>query len=527
MKRASSANRLPQRLLLGSLLLAAPVVADSAQSVAGSPSPAPGAALQAPGPRSLADPVPEELSQARALLAGAKRVTLDEAITSTLQRHPSLQGAFAAIQESEWRLIANQRRWFPTAGVEASPGTTLLGRVFSTTVANYPNSTSNSFATSTYNNSYSNFSNFGQGSIGLVLSWSFFDPSRQPAIQGADAGLRAQKLTFNVVARSLVLDSQTSFYNLQERQQLIQIYEEIYQQNLRQLQRVQAQFRVGMTHIGDVEQKQTQLLNQLTDLVLLYRQQAQSASNLATTMGLAPGSAVLPAGEPGDPPVWTLSQEATLNEALRLREEIQASLAESEAARWEARRLVNTYLPVLMLAGTAYASAGQGVFSATVGQDPSPYFSRQSSSEATVGLGLRWDFLDGGIRSAQARQAEAQARILTSQAEQNRLSVGDQIRRSYASYQTALLGLPGAEQAYAAARSAEHAAVRRYDVGIGTMTDLIQSTQMLAQAAQNLSTLRLMRSNAIAELYRYTAQWPTAHRRPIREALERVGGAGR
>ena len=453
---------------------------------------------------------------------------MEQAIDLALKHNPSLQGAFEAIQAREWSLIASQRRWWPTAAVEASPGTTMLGRVFNTTVANYPNNSSNSFATSTYNSSYSTFSNYGQGSIGLSLSWSFFDPSRQPAINSADQTLRAQKLTFNVVGRSLVLTIQTLYYNLQETQQLINVFEEIYQQNLHQLTRAQAQFEVGMTNIGDVEQKKTQLLNQLTDLILLYRQQAQTASSLASAMGLAPGSAVIPSGDqPLAPTQWPLSLETTIAEGLRLREEIQASLAQSEAARWEARRLVNTYLPVLMLAGTTYAYKGEGVFSANVGQDPVPYFSRQSTTEAAVGLGLRWDFFDGGVRSAQARQAEAQARILASQAEENRLTVGDQIRQSYTSYQTAQLGLTGAEQAYASALKAVTAANRRYNVGIGSMTDLIQATQMLAQSAQNLVNLRLMRSTAIAELYRYSAQWPASQSHRIQDDLQRYGRTGR
>ena len=467
--------------------------------------------------------VPTELQAARQLLAGAERVTLEQAIHAALRHNPSLLGAFDAIQARAWNLAANQRRWQPSAAIVASPGSTLLGRVFNTTIANYPNSNNDGYATSTYNSSYRNFSNYNNASIGLNLSWSFFDPSRQPAIRSADQSLRAQKLTFNVVARSLVLDTQTAFHSLQETQQLILIYEEIYRQNRRQLALVQAQFGIGMTNIGDVEQKKAQLLNQLSQLVLLYRQQAQEAASLAATMGRRPGDAVLPQGEPGAPAAWPLDQEATIAEGLQLREEIQASLAESEAALWEARRLVNTYLPVLMLTGSAYGYRGQGIYSANVGQDSTPFFSRQYSTDAALGLGLRWEFLDGGIRRAQAHQAEAQAQLLQNQAQQNRLTVASQIRQSYASYTAAQLGLPGAQQAYAAAGRAVNAANRRYEVGIGTMTELIQATQLLAESAQNLIALRLIYSNAIAELYRYSARWPPLFSTGIEHDLEAIG----
>ena len=463
------------------------------------------------------------LARARELLGGATRVSLADAISSSLRHNPSLQAAYAAIQASQWNLTANQRRWLPSASVQADPGTTFLGQIFETNAARYPynsNGSSSAYATSTYNSSYSNYSNTTSGALGLSLSWSFFDPSRQSAINSADATLKAETLTFNVVARSLVLQTQTLYQSLQETEKLIKIYEQLHQMNEQQLLLVQAQFGAGMTNIGDVYQKKSQLLNQLTQLVFLYREQARTASELAASMGLPPDSAVLPAETTALPLGWPLSLQETLNEGLRLREEIQISLSEATAAQWDARRLVNTYLPVLMLSGTAYGYRGVGTYSATVGEDPSPYFSRQYTTDVGIGLGLRWNFYDGGIRSAEARRAEAISRERRDQAAGYRLSVADQIRRSYASYMTARLGIPSATQAFEAASASVDVASRRYDVSLGTMADLIQAIELLAQAAQNRADLQLSYSNAIAELYRYSAQWPADNRLEIERSLD-------
>ena len=463
---------------------------------------------------------PQELAAARLLLEGSKRITLAEAVSFGLRHNPSLQSSFATIQASEWNLFANKRRWLPTASVEVSPGTTLLGWVYEKNVANYPNGTNTTYATSSYNNSYNIYSKYGNASLGLILNWSFFDPSRQPAINTASASLKAQKLTFNVIARSLVLNIETAYHRLQEDQKLIAVYEKIYQQNQLQLKLANAQLKIGMTNIGDAEQKKTQLLLQLNQLLLLYQMQARDASNLATYIGAKPGSTVLPAEQGFDPPAWPLSLEASIQEGLQLREEIQASLAEATAAQWDARRLVNSYLPVLMLTGTAYGYLGQGTFSANTGQNSSPYFSHQSTTDASLGLGLRWDFLDGGIRRAQANQANDQAKALQSQAEQNRLSVANEIRNSYATYLTARLGLPPAQRAFASSQKAVLVASKRYEVGIGTMTDVIQATSQLGEAASNLSAMRLNYNNAIAELYRYSSLWPAAYRGEILEDIQ-------
>jgi outer membrane protein TolC len=465
------------------------------------------------------DPTEQILADARSLLNDAKRVSMKDAISSSLRHNPSLQAAYSAIQASQWQLSANKRRWFPTASVDASPGSTFLGKVFETDVANYPNSQPGSYATNTYNSSYRSYTNTSNGSIGLLLSWSFFDLSRQSAINSASARLKAETLTFNVVARSLVLQTQMLYQTLQETERLIKTYEHIHQINEQQLRLIQAQYRVGMTNIGDVYQKKSQLLNQLTKLIFLYRDLARTASELASSMGKPPGSAVLPTEPATSPAAWGMSLDETISTGLRLREEIQISLSEAAAAQWDAQGLVETYLPVLMLNGTAFGGRGTGTYDATVGEDPSPYFSRQYTTNVGIGLGLRWNFYDGGVRNAEAQRAEAISRERRSQAASDRISVADQIRRSYASYEVARLGMPSATQAVEAANASVEVANRRYEVGLGTIADLIQAVALLGKAAQNQADLQLTYSNAIAELYRYSAEWPANNKMEIEQSL--------
>ena len=346
-------------------------------------------ALVQPGARGAVHAVvsPPELIEVRHLLEGSRRVTMAEAISSTLRHNPSLQTSFAKIQAREWNLKANRRRWWPTAAVQASPETTMLGKIFETTVAKYPNSNGSTFATSTYNSSYSNYSNYGNASLGLILSWSFFDPTRQPAINSASASLSAQKLTLNAVARSLVLDTQILYHTLQQTERLIQVYERIFRDNENQVLMINAQVKAGMTNIGDAAEKRTQMLNQLTHLVLLYQQQTHNASDLATNMGLTAGSAVLPLDPPEEPPPWPLSLEATIQEGLQLREEIQASLAEASAYQWDARRLVNAEKTDVFVAhsrlGNQQLAIGHDVHQQGAGREHGPRGGRRQILDDT------------------------------------------------------------------------------------------------------------------------------------------------
>ena len=53
----------------------------------------------------------------------ARRLTLDEAIGIGLRDNPSLREVYAAIQESDWSLVAIQREWWPSLrGGSSAPG---------------------------------------------------------------------------------------------------------------------------------------------------------------------------------------------------------------------------------------------------------------------------------------------------------------------------------------------------------------------------------------------------------------------
>ena len=288
-------------------------------------------------------PVPSELQPARELLNQSEQINLADAIEATLINNPQLLAAVETIRARRSLLASEQRRWSPTAGFFTySESTPLLGQYFETDIISYPKDSDES-------SSYE-FNNYTIGSLGLKVDWNFLEPTRQPAINRSNSLLEAEQFTFDVIARSIVLDTQISYYELQENQRLIKIYEKIYQQNLRQLNIIEEQFRGGLLHIGDVSQQKTLLLSQLTTLDGFYRLQLQIASDLARIMGRPPGSSVIPAElSSNDFASWELSLPQTIAEGLALREEIRVSLAEAEADDWEARRLLNVYLPVLSL----------------------------------------------------------------------------------------------------------------------------------------------------------------------------------
>ena len=144
----------------------------------------------------------------------ARKLSLDEAIALGIRNNPELVSAFRAIQDYEWQLIAAQRQWYPN--FEITNGYPTLGLdVYTytyqyyndpdrTSVSTTPDSTEDAVdSTAEYQNTW----NFQPSAS---ISWDFIDPTRQPDINAASEALRQQKLLFEVSARDLILNIQSS-----------------------------------------------------------------------------------------------------------------------------------------------------------------------------------------------------------------------------------------------------------------------------------------------------------------------------
>ena len=459
-------------------------------------------------------PVPSEPQPARELLNQSEQINLADAIKATLRNNPQLLAAVETIRARRSLLASEQRRWSPTASFFTySDNAPLLGQYFETETISYPKGSDES--------STHEFNNYSLGSLGLQIVWNFLEPTRQPAINRSNSLLEAEQFTFDVIARSIVLDTQISYYELQENQRLIKIYENIYQRNLNQLNIIEEQFRGGLLHIGDVSQQKTLLLRQLTALDGFYRSQLQIASDLARIMGRPPGSSVIPAElSSNDFASWELSLQQTIDEGLALREEIRLSLAEAEADDWEARRLLNLYLPVLSVSANGYATYSEGIIDGPIGGSNSGDRGNSTDTDLAIGLGFNWNFFDGGVQTARAAANRSLAKAQRQKAQQERNLVGNQIRRSYSAYLTSKLALPQSQEALETAKLAVNVASARYAAGVGDITTVVQATELLGNAAEQNKSLRLIYRNAIAELYRYSSQWPKPFQPQIRALMK-------
>jgi len=466
-------------------------------------------------PQVLADPLASKLQdQLNNLQATLKQrsqsASLQQALEAGLLNNPQLAAAYAQIQGQQWNLIAVRRQWYPTASAGSNPYA--LGQSFSTTTQSI------SLPPSSDQTTYSNATSVG--GLGLNLNWTFFNPSRSANINAASESLKRQQLLFDVSARNLALQIQDSYFSLQEQQQLITSYEEILAATNREVATTEAQFNNGLVSIADVEQIRTQQYGTLTALINAYRQLINASAQVARTMALPPGALVLPAESLNPLGRWDEPLQATIEQALKLREEIQASLAAAASSSWQATSLFNSYWPSFSVG----ASGSYGSSNTTSGfpGDSVSVNRRNLNWNGGVGVGFTWQFFDGGIAAAQAEASKAVARQAKDQAALDRLNVTQEVEVSYANYLTSLLALESTKAQASSARAAATAVQARFAAGVTDMASVVQTLSRAISSANEYANAVRTYNSAVAGLYRSSARWPAETQPLLKQRVEQL-----
>lgn len=450
------------------------------------------------------------LAESEQLLNQSIPIELGEAIQKTITNNPQIHQAIALVRARKSRVAAEKRKWNPTLTFSRTSENPMLGKQLSTVIQtddNYKNTEA------------ANFTNANLAFIAARLNWNFLDPVRHSSIKRSSSQLESQELLLNILCRSLVLETQIVYYKLIENQNLIKIYSSIYNKSKHQLTAILKLFNSGIISLGDVTQQQTLLLNQLNRLLVLVNLQMKLASDLALLTGMPPGSSALPKQTHIDSEDWPLTLDETIQEGLQLREEIQLALSDSRAANWQARTMLNKYLPVLSLSVNGIGSYSDGLFGANIANSSDQARGITQATDLSIGLGLTWTPFDGGVdlASSNAFKEESKAGLLAANSQRDQ--VGSQIRHSYSQYQTAKTALAKAEQGLKIASLSVDIASERYSAGIESITTVVQATEMHGRAASILYETRISYFDSIAKLYRYSGQWPSQYKQAIIELL--------
>jgi len=312
----------------------------------------------------------------------------------------------------------------------------------------------------------------------LRVEYLVFDfGGRSGAIDLAKANLLVSNLAFNDTHRQIIFQVSSAYYRLLNAQG----QREAAEVSLKNAQTVEedAQNRLnnGLATKPDVLEATAARTQSDFDLQAAIGAQDIARGNLATTMGLPPGTAfqVQEIGELTTPSAMADSVDKDIDRAFAQRPDLLAQMARVRAANASIKQARSTYFPNLNFSGDGGLARAYGQ------QDLLPGTYAQGETW-DVGLQLKWTLFDGARREHEIAQAVAEKRAAQADIDVLRDQIADQVWTAYSNMKTALRQQLAAAALLTASDQSYEAARESYNYGVRNLLDVVSAQRVLAQA---------------------------------------------
>jgi outer membrane protein len=312
----------------------------------------------------------------------------------------------------------------------------------------------------------------------LRVEYLVFDfGGRSGAIDLAKANLLVSNLAFNDTHRQIIFQVSSAYYRLLNAQG----QREAAEVSLKNAQTVEedAQNRLnnGLATKPDVLEATAARTQSDFDLQAAIGAQDIARGNLATTMGLPPGTAfqVQEIGELTTPSAMADSVDKDIDRAFAQRPDLLAQVARVRAANASIKQARSTYFPNLSFSGDGGLARAYGQ------QDLLPGTYAQGETW-DVGLQLKWTLFDGARREHEIAQAVAEKRAAQADIDVLRDQIADQVWTAYSNMKTALRQQLAAAALLTASDQSYEAARESYNYGVRNLLDVVSAQRVLAQA---------------------------------------------
>jgi outer membrane protein len=312
----------------------------------------------------------------------------------------------------------------------------------------------------------------------LRVEYLVFDfGGRSGAIDQAKANLLVSNLAFNDTHRQIIFQVSSAYYRLLNAQG----QREAAEVSLKNAQTVEedAQNRLnnGLATKPDVLEATAARTQSDFDLQAAIGAQDIARGNLATTMGLPPGTAfqVQEIGELTTPSAMADSVDKDIDRAFAQRPDLLAQVARVRAANASIKQARSTYFPNLTFGGDGGLARAYGQ------QDLLPGTYAQGETW-DVGLQLKWTLFDGGRREHEIAQAVAEKKAAQADIDVLRDQIADQVWIAYSNMKTALRQQLAAAALLTASDQSYEAARESYNYGVRNLLDVVSAQRVLAQA---------------------------------------------
>nr|WP_230967203.1 TolC family protein [Nostoc commune] len=322
------------------------------------------------------------------------------------------------------------------------------------------------------------------------LSYNIYTSGRvQASVRAAEEQVRFNELAVETQSETIRLNVATDYYNLQQADEQVRIAQSAVQNSEASLRDAEALERAGVGTRFDVLRSQVNLANAQQNLTNGRSQQEISRRQLATRISL-PQAINISAADPVQlAGLWNPTLEQSIVLAYQNRPELQQQLAQRNTFEQQRKQALGELGPQVSLVAS---------------YDLLDQFNDNASITDGYSFGVRasLNLFDGGAARARADQSRVNIAIAETQFAEQRNQIRFQVEEAYSTQQSSLANVQTANTALEQAREALRLSRLRFQAGVGTQTDVINSENDLTQAEGNRVTAILDYNRALARLQR-------------------------
>ncbi|MEA5502170.1 TolC family protein [Halotia wernerae UHCC 0503] len=322
------------------------------------------------------------------------------------------------------------------------------------------------------------------------LSYDLYTSGRRQAnIKQAEEQVRFNELAVENQSEEIRLNVTTDYYNLQQRDEEVRIARSAVENSQASLRDAQALERAGVGTRFDVLRSQVTLANSQQELTNARSQQQIDRRRLVTRLSLAQSANISTADPVQLAGLWNPTLEESIILAYQNRPDLQQQLAQRNINEQQRREALSSLGPQVSLVAS-YNLLDQFDDSISV------------TDGYSVGVRATMNLYDGGAARARAAQANANAAIAETQFAEQRNQIRFQVEQAFSTQQANLENVQTSNAALEQAREALRLARLRFQAGVGTQTDVINSENDLTRAEGNRVQAILDYNRALAQLQR-------------------------
>ncbi|WP_353089711.1 TolC family protein, partial [Synechococcus lacustris] len=361
---------------------------------------------------------------------------------------------------------------------------------------------------------------------GLQLNYALLNFARTPTVRAARASLEQQRNTYANQLRSLQLQVSEAYYQLQQNDQLVRVYDANLRNDLLILQDTLDLKQAGLVPRLNVLRRRAILASDEETLIQSLADRAVARRQLAVLLNLP--ASVIPS--PSDPivvqPRWPLDLESSLLAAYRGNPELEAILATRTALSQQSQATAAGLLPKLSLFASAGGNSSQtslGNFALAgggcCGSTALP-LSSTSGGDWSAGLTFTWLLFDAGNTAGQARALAKREAAAAQQYAATRNDIRLRIEQAFFNHEASLAKLSSARRGVAAALEAFRDARLRYLTGLDSELNLSNTQERLINSLVQRLNATVNVNITYAKLLKELLPMPRDSNAPIQPQLQ-------